>query len=156
MIVKIDEWVFDVDMTATMEYSAAEAAEHCTCAYCRNYYAAVDQYYPELRSFLARFGLDIEAPDRMSPLDYSIEDIAYDPMFYVFGKIIQPGIYEMSAGLANIVAMPIDDTLDGKACFQLDVYEVRLPWVLDEPFEGGVPAVPEKKGWLGRFLRKGF
>ena len=26
MIVKIDEWIFDVDMTATMEYSAKEAA----------------------------------------------------------------------------------------------------------------------------------
>ena len=152
MIVKADEWIFDVDMTATMEYSAREAAEHCTCPNCRNFYAAVDRYYPELRPFLAKFGLDIEAPDRMSPLDYSMDDIAYDPMFYVFGEIRQPGIYEMSAGPANIVATPLEDTPDGRPCFQLDVYEVRLPWVLDEPFEGCVPAVPEKKGWLGRFF----
>lgn len=154
MIVKVDDWAFDVDMTATMEYSVKEAAEHCTCAYCRNFYAAVDQYYPELRPFLARFGLDLEAPDRMSPLDYSIEDIVYDPMYYVFGKILEPGIYEMSAGHANIVVTPMVGTLDGKPYFQLDVYEVVLPWVLEEPFEGGVPAVPQKKSWPGRFVRK--
>lgn len=154
MIVRIGEWVFDVDMTATMEYSATEAAEHCTCAYCRNFYAAVDDKYPRLRPFLAQFGLDLEAPDRMSPLDYGPERIDYDPMYYVFGKIQQPGIFEMSAGLANIVATPVEGTLDGKPYFQLDVYEVCLPWVLDEPFEDGVPAVPEKKSWLGRFFRK--
>lgn len=153
MIVKIDEWVFDVDTAATMEYSAAEAAEHCTCANCRNFYAAVDEHYPQLRPFLAQFGLDMEAPDRMSPMDYSPERIDYDPMYYVFGKILQPGHYELSAGRANIVVTPMDGTLEGRLYFQLDVYEVMLPWVLDEPFEGGVPTAPVKDGWLGRFFR---
>ena len=134
-----------------MEYSAREAAEHCTCAYCRNFYAAVDDIYPQLRPFLARFGVDIEAPDRMSPIDHSQERIDYDPSFYVFGQILQPGTYEMSAGLANIVATPLDGTVEGRVCFQLDVYEVMLPWVLNEPFEGGIPEAPPS-GWLRRMI----
>ena len=37
MILKIDDWEFDIDLERTMAYSAAEAADHCTCAYCRNF-----------------------------------------------------------------------------------------------------------------------
>ena len=51
MVLKIDDWVFDVDITATMEYSTREAAAHCDCAYCRNFYAAVDDTYPQIRRF---------------------------------------------------------------------------------------------------------
>lgn len=154
MIVKIDDWAFDVAITATMEYSAKEAAEHCTCAYCRNFYTAVDFCYPELRPFLARFGLDVEAPDRMSPVDYSRDRIDYDPIYYVFGKIQNYGLYELSAGLANIVPSPMEGKLEGKPCFRLDLYEVSLPWVLDEPFEGGIPEPSPKSSWLGRMFRK--
>ena len=31
MIIRIDDWVFDVDMEATMAYSAREAGAHCDC-----------------------------------------------------------------------------------------------------------------------------
>ena len=53
MILQIDDWKFDIDMERTMEYSAKEAAEHCDCAYCRNFYAAVDEHCSDLRPFLA-------------------------------------------------------------------------------------------------------
>ena len=59
MIIKIDAWKFDVDLNATMAYSAQEAMDHCTCGYCRNFYASVDIVYPNLRPFLAEFGVHI-------------------------------------------------------------------------------------------------
>lgn len=135
MIITIDEWVFDVDITATMEYSAQEAQEHCTCAYCRNFYAAVETYYPNLRPFLALFGLDIEAPDRMSPIGYSVKEICYDPEYYVLGRILHMGKYEFSVGPANICVPDWEGEVNGHPAFSLNVFEVLLPWVLDEPLE---------------------
>ena len=124
MILQIDDWKFDIDMERTMAYSAKEAAEHCDCAYCRNFYAAVDEAHPKLRPFLAQFGLDIEAPEEMLPVIDG--NILYDPTYRIFGS------YEMQAGLCNLVAREDEDAND---CFLLDCYEVFLPWVLDESLE---------------------
>ena len=77
MIIELFDWKFDVDVERTMARSALEAAEHCDCAYCRNFYATVDEENPELRYFLAEFGLDIEAPDVLYPYDIS-EEMCYE------------------------------------------------------------------------------
>ena len=130
MILHIDDWKFDINMERTMEYSAAEAAEHCDCAYCRNFYTAVDEAYPELRPFLAQFGLDIEAPEEMCP--FAGERILYDPTYKVYGSIEQFGSFEMQCGLVNMVARASEDDGD---CFMLDCYEVFLPWILDEDMD---------------------
>lgn len=138
MILEIDGWKFDIDIERTMEYSAAEAKEHCDCAYCRNFYAAVDEKHPPLRPYLARFGIDIEAPEEMCP--FAGENILYDPIYKVYGRILRLGRYEMQAGLINIVARASSDDGD---CFYLDCYEVFLPWILDEPFEGVISPANE-------------
>ena len=128
MILQIDDWKFDIDMECTMAYSANEVAVHCDCAYCRNFYGAIDQLHPQLRPFLAQFGLDIEAPEEMLPV--IDESILYDPTYKVFGRIIQQGSFEMQAGLCSIVARE-----EANDCFLLDCYEVFLPWTLNEPLE---------------------
>lgn len=152
MILKIADWEFDIDLERTMAYSAAEAAEHCDCAYCRNFYAAVDTAHPELRPFLSQFGLDIEAPEEMLPM--LGESILYDPVYKVYGKILRPGNYEIQVGVANIVARPAEDEKD---CFYLDCYEVFTPWVLDEAIEDVVSPANEpsflQKMW-DRLLEK--
>lgn len=154
MILYLEDWIFDVDLEATAVYSRQELAENCQCTYCRNFYKAIDGHYPELRPFLRQFGLELEAPDRMSPIDYSPERIDYDPMFIVYGRILQAGNYEMSAGLANMIATAIDMDESGRSRFQLDVYEISLPWVLDEPFEGGIPQPKTKERWNERVFSK--
>ena len=158
MILQIDDWKFEIDMERTMAYSAAEAAEHCDCAYCRNFYTAVDEAYPGLRPFLAQFGIDIEAPEEMCP--FAGERILYDPTYKVYGSIEQFGSFEMQCGLVNMVARASEDDGD---CFLLDCYEVFLPWILDEPFEEVVSTANEpsflKKMWdrlLGRAKKSGF
>lgn len=132
MLLKIDDWEFDINLERTMAYSAAEAAEHCDCAYCRNFYVTVDAHYPKLRPFLAQFGLDVEAPEEMYPTFIREASLDYMPVYVVYGKIIKLGKYELQAGLCNIVARAEDASCD---YFELDCYEVALPWVLDEPIE---------------------
>ena len=162
MILQIDDWKFDIDLERTMAYSAGEAAEHCDCAYCRNFYATVDTDYPELRPFLAQFGLDVEAPDELMPYDVA-EDMHYDGVYMVCGRILQVGQkLLLDRGCLTIEAREYEDGLHiNHSCpepyFALDVGTVILPWVLNEPMKDVVsPAnVPSflKKMWarlLGR------
>ena len=161
MILQIADWKFDIDTERTMEYSAAEAAEHCDCAYCRNFYAAVDQYYPQLRPFLARFGLDIEAPDELMPYDY-MGKMYYDGVYMVCGRILQTGASPMEISDLTICATAGDGQIRinhhcPQPYFALDVGTIELLWVLDEPIENVVsPAnFPDflKKMW-NKLLRK--
>lgn len=41
MVLNIDDWIFDVDLKKTMEYSSLLSADHCCCGYCVNYYLAI-------------------------------------------------------------------------------------------------------------------
>ena len=136
MILEIDGWKFEIDMTTTMEYSAAEAADHCTCAYCRNFYAAIDDNYPELRPFLAQFGLDIEAPEELMPYD-AAPVMVYDGVYAVCGKILTEGKGGIRVGEAYVfpeIEAPINRPAISP-CFSLSVDGLELPWVLEEPME---------------------
>ena len=158
MILQLEDWKFDIDIARTMKYSAAEAAEHCDCAYCRNFYAAVDQCYPDFRPFMAQFGLDVEAPDELMPFDFEGE-MYYDGTYMVCGRILQAGQAPLELSGIRIRATVDDGT--GKMiqvnhscpepCFALDISSIVLPWVLNEPISETVsPAnVPSflKKMW---------
>ena len=148
MILKIADWIFDINMERTMAYSAAEAAERCDCAYCRNFYAAVDSAYPQLRPFLAQFGIDIEAPDELLPYDLEGK-MYYDGVYMVSGSILHRGNapFFSCRGL-EVTSMDEAHVLHvshacPKPCFSLDVGTAVLPWVLDEPMEETVSPANE-------------
>ena len=135
MIIEIDDWKFDVELDATMQYSAAEAAEHCTCGYCRNFYAAVDRFYPDLRPFLAQFGVDIEAPDELIPYEPTV----MEGFYAVCGRVLRFGSKPMSVdGLRICIAEP-DDLHVNVFCpepyFVLNTGFMELDWVLEEKME---------------------
>lgn len=135
MILQLDDWKFDIDMARTMEYSAAEAADHCDCAYCRNFYEDVDHATPALRPFLAQFGLHIEAPDVLYPYDTAPDRMCYEGKYVVFGSIIQHGSKRFDFG--NGYVYPMNDTefdLDAPY-FVLSLEELEMSWVLDEPLK---------------------
>lgn len=138
MILEIQDWKFDIDMISTMEYSAAEAKEHCDCAYCRNFYAAVDNIYPNLRPFLAQFGLNIEAPDELMPYDVENE-MWYDGIYLVCGKILTLGSSELICDGVQICLTQHHELHINSGCpeprFFLDIGMLILPWVLDEPMK---------------------
>jgi hypothetical protein len=150
MILQIADWEFDIDMARTMESSAAEAAEHCTCAYCRNFYVAVDEECPELRPFLAQFGLDLEAPDELMP--YDIYDwLSYAGKYVVFGQILRFGNDRIRCG--NAWLWPMEDSEFDIAAphFVLSLEELELPWLLEEPLKDVISPANEpsflKKMW---------
>ena len=132
MILQIDDWIFDIDMDATTEYSAKEAQAHCTCGYCRNFYEAVDGTYPNLRPFLAQFGLDIEAPEELMPFEPTNVLCCYA----VEGRILQLGQRINRIHGITIYAENPDDAMINAGCkapyFILSVGPMDLPWVLGE------------------------
>lgn len=150
MIFQIDDWEFDIDMARTMEYSAAEAAEHCRCAYCRNFYECVDLDCPELRPFLAQFGLDVEAPDELMPYDV-YDRLNYSGKYVVFGRITRLGSERIYCGGASFWPMA-DSEFDFEAPhFILSLEELELLWRLDEPLKDVISPANEpsflKKMW---------
>ena len=136
VILEIQGWKFDLDITATMEYSSKEAADHCDCAYCRNFYASVDEYYPEFRPFLAQFGVDLEAPDELMPYDFPGE-MDYEGFYAVCGRIVTAGSAPICIGNAEIRPDRYSDLHINSGCgepyFFLNVSGITLPWVLEEP-----------------------
>ena len=156
MIIDILDWKFEVALDRTMARSALEAAEHCDCAYCRNFYASIDQENPELRYFLAEFGLDIEAPDVLYPYDIG-KQMCYEGEYLVFGRILIQGSAGITVGGAYIYPTLESTHPVEQPHFVLSLEEQQLPWVLDEPLEDVVSTANEpsflKKMWqrlLGR------
>jgi len=136
LTLEINNWIFHVDIGKTALHSKAEAAEHCTCAYCRNFYDSVDEAYPQLRSFLSQFGLCLEAPDELIPL-YPPSDCSI--YYAVSGEILQNGNEPLSAGSIAIWPLPEHEAsantfLEGPHFF-LHISCLQLPWVLSEPIE---------------------
>ena len=134
----IEDWEFEVDVSATAEYSAKEALDHCDCAYCRNFYAAVDNHYPGLRPLLERFGANVEAPDALMPYD-RFGAMTYEAFYSVRGRVVTAG--QMPIRVGNAVVCPgrfpdlqIDMHCDEPYLF-LNVSNLMLPWVLLEPMD---------------------
>lgn len=153
MILQIEDWKFDIDMVRTMEYSSTEAAEHCDCAYCRNFYAAVDEKYPALRPFLAQFGVDIEAPVELMPYDIN-EEMFYDGVYVISGSIIRSGapIVVDDISIQPTLETDVNHTCPSP-CFALNVGTVILPWVLDEPMKDTVSPA-NLPSFLGKMWRR--
>ena len=132
MIITIGDWCFDVDVSINMEISAIQADDHCTCGYCRNYYKTVDDVYPSLRPFLARFGIDIEGPDELSPFEPTI----YEASYIINGQILSCSNQNIFVdGIPVSVVRSCDADMDTERTepyFVLVIGLMELPWRLDE------------------------
>lgn len=126
MILELDDWLFEVDITATMIDSADKAHDHCTCGYCRNFYEALDGTYPNLRAFLAQFGIDAEGVSELLPFAPTVYLVGYD----VKGSILSRGKHPVMVDGAAV-----EPEVKNGACFRLTVGELTLPWILDEDMD---------------------
>ena len=123
MVLQIDDWVFRVDLERTKEHSSFVSSEHCTCGYCENYYLAASLAYPGLHEFLARFGIKLDGPSEM----YPIEPTLYLAGYRVFGQVETYGNSPIMVDGVPVSAEPVDD-----AHFMLEIGEMPLPWMLEE------------------------
>ena len=132
-----DDYKFTVDIVKTKEYYNTHSL--CDCVCCRNYYKQIEKELPKLKEFLDEFGVDISKPDEIMSVenDGYIDYINVD--YTVCGNVINMSEYEIDIYdnlFLNVIvtegfASPNEQTGE---YFTLSVMNIRLPWVLQEPF----------------------
>ena len=138
MIIKKQNAILDIDLDATKKYSATHNL--CDCADDRNFYVQSREKFPKLTEFLEELGLLIDRPDEIGSVTYNNEVEYLFISYTVVGKILEFDKYEIDMFdgdlFLNIVIdnwyVPNEQTTD--EYFTVTVYNVTLPWVLDEPF----------------------
>lgn len=153
MLVCVHDWQFEVDIALNMEISSQQAADHCLCGYCRNFYQAVDSTYPSLRAFLSEFGAHIEGPDELSPFEPTI----YEASYIIHGKVLSCGqqpIFVDGIPVKVLDAKNADmDTERPEPYFVILVGLMELPWLLPEdPADVVSPA--NEPSYLARMEKK--
>jgi len=126
MTITIADWEFSVDAEATLVRTMQYSTDHCTCAYCRNYYEAVDQAQPRLRQVLGKFGIAMEGPCELMPLEPNIMLACYR----VDGSIVHRGQTRIYVDDVRITPEPEEN-----GTFLLWVGEMVLPWLQTEAME---------------------
>lgn len=134
MILEFSDWLLFADVDSTRAYAEDEVANHCTCAYCQNYYRVIDKTYPNLRYFLSRFGVNIEAPESLIPITAEL----YQATYAAQGKILRKGSEPI---WIHDVAVTLEE--DGEEnWFSIHLGIMKLPWVL----EGDPKTIPSPYG----------
>ncbi len=132
MKLKINDWEFDIDFERTQEHASFASYDHCTCAYCENYYRAVNLCYPSLKPFLKQFGLQLLGPVEM----YPFEPTLYLAGYRVTGKILRYGIAPLMIDGIPVSAQPREE-----GYFMVEVGQMPLPWLMNiDPNEVVSPA----------------
>jgi len=154
--VEKDGYIFSVDIERTQAYYRTHSL--CDCACCRNFYALAKISFPELDTFLSQFGVDIARPDEIgcveeeNQIDYTF--VAYT----VCGKLESMGEYEIdvydgpvpaSIVVTNGFSSPNEQTGD---YFTLTVMQLKLPFVLDEPFPEPIP-IPKRSRLFSKLFK---
>ena len=153
MILKFGDWIFDVNIPETMDYSAHIASDPCSCGYCRNFRRTIDDAYPQLKTFLEQFGMDSQTPEEMSP----IEPTLCNAFYCISGSVIKRGIYPIDL---NGIVLSVPDEPDplynppfGKPFFVFDTGLLDLPWVLKEDMDEVISPANEPE-YLQRMMNR--
>lgn len=135
MILCIDGWKFQVFTVTTRKHYAREVREHCTCAWCRNFYMAADLKYPEIRPFLDRFGVHMEAPEEM----LSFTPTLCANYYAVCGEILERGDGPILVNGISVEPLTSEEAMINRdrevPWFYLYVGCMTLSWVLEESME---------------------
>ena len=154
MRLQVADWVFEVDIPATMAYSAGIWEDHCTCGYCRNFYETMDGAYPQLKPFLKDFGMNSLTPEEMSPIEPTLCMVSY----CICGRIVKNGIYPIDIdGVVLSVSTHEENPLYhppfGKPFFVFTTGLLDLPWVLDEDMDEVISPANEPE-YLQRMMNR--
>ncbi len=138
MIVRKNGFILDVDLEKTIKYSREHSL--CNCDEDRNFYVQSKEKFPQLTEFLSELGLLIDRPDEIGSC--AVDDyIDYHFISYtVVGDILESDKYEIDmfdGGLfLNIVIdhWYVPNEQQSSRYFTVTIYNIRLPWMLKEPF----------------------
>ncbi len=138
MIIQKDNYIFDVDIEATKSYSLNHSL--CDCNEDRNFYIQAKDKFPKLTEFLSDFGILIERPDETASVPLNNEIQYLFTAYTVIGKIANSpkcefDLFDGELSLHIVIDneyIPNEQTTD--EYFTINIYNICLPWVLDEPF----------------------
>ncbi len=119
MLISLADWKFFVDENATRDYTVQCSEDHCTCPYCQNFYENVDRAHPKLRPVLDHFGIFINGPSELMPLEPNVIMACYR----VIGKIIQAG-----ESCLHVEGVPLSPEPADRDTFYIWIGELTLPW----------------------------
>lgn len=136
--VNIGERSFNVDIDANKEYYSNHSL--CNCSEDRNFYKSAKTAFPQLDGMLSSLGILIERPDEIgsSPSGNVID---YHFVSYTvigendFGDKYEFHVTDNGSHLKIVVDnwyVPNEQKTD--KYFTLTVYNIKLPWILNEPF----------------------
>ena len=142
MIIQKQGCKMDIDIEQTKEYYKSHSL--CDCPCCRNYYAQAKDRFHLLDEFLLELGVSIDRPDEMGCVEMDNEIQYIFASYTVCGKVLEHDGYEIDlqdGGLfLSIVVgdgfVPNEQKAD---YFVVTVYNIVLPWVLNEPFPEAAP-----------------
>jgi len=153
LLIQLGDWELDVDVKTNMSFSVAQAQDNCRCAYCCNYYGAVDSAYPNLRPFLMEYGVDINGPDELSPFEPTI----YEAVYIINGIILKKGTNNIRVdGIPVIIRDSADSDMETERplpYFTFTVGLMELPWIMDEPMDEVVSPANEE-AYMQRMWKK--
>ena len=158
MIIRKNNYTLDIDLEASRAYSLSHSL--CDCPECRNFYAQAREKLPKLAAFLDEMSISIDRPDEMGSC---AEDGKIDYHFVAYtipGKILETGGYEIDlfdGGLyLNIVINGeyIPNELKTPDYFTLSIYNISLPWVLDESFPENTKVRPSRLSRINEYFHK--
>lgn len=123
MVFDIADWCFEIDTEATLRHTSDNAANHCECSYCKNYYDTLPATYPGLCTALTRIGINPMGPSELMPFTSTV----FLACYRVNGRILHWGKSSLAVG-----GIPIIAELGDSGAFFLWVGELELPWVQGE------------------------
>ena len=138
MNIQKNNYIFDVDIEATKIYSLNHSL--CECSEDRNFYIQAKDKFPKLTEFLSDFGILIERPDETASVPLNNEIQYLFTAYTVIGKIVNSpkcefDLFDGELSLHIVIDneyIPNEQTTD--EYFTINIYNICLPWVLDEPF----------------------
>ena len=121
-----------VDLEKTKQYySSLKQDDLCDCNYCKNYCQQVKTEFPEIASYLASLGIDIEKPFETMPLEP--DEMGY--IEYISAEYIVYG--EPDGFVKTVIDSVTVDVTDthpstqiNEAHFVIEIYPVRLKWII--------------------------
>lgn len=126
ILLTIADWKFRVDVSTTEKHTLRNSTDHCLCAYCRNYYETVDAAQPRLRPVLSKFGIVLEGPSELMPLEPNVILACYR----VYGEILHRGNVHLFVDDVRLFPEPGED-----GSFLLWVGAMEHPWMQEEAAE---------------------
>lgn len=153
MLIELGDWKLEADVALTMALSGTQAQAHCTCGYCRNFYAGIDVAYPRLRNFLSQFGINVEGPDELCPFEPTIYEATYIVQGFIAQKGSQQLYFEDMPLLFRSASESDICTEHPSPYFTVTVGLLELPWLLSEPMSDVISPANEE-AFLQRMQEK--